>query len=378
MQGFKNPRLIIRQLSSTIPKRPLFDQVFPQKKLINKILFELDSKLNYGTLLPAYESVYDGMNKLDREPRLPTSFVASDVMVMKKVLEKVRRKSKSINVHLLALENALLEKAAEMGDNDGIALLAFEVLKDASKQPVSDVEHAKKLIKELKNLNHPLTLKLTGDLVFKLGDYNGAENWYKRFLKLEDETYLAGEVYQQLGVIYFKKAALQDAENSFLKSVKFCPLERVVHSYYYLAQIYLNSDPIKARFLMESAATEGFVQSFRALGFLEKDYFQNNRKALEWFRLGMELLEVDCFIGYFDCCIQQKDWQKASKCLKSLEEILGNHPNARATLAQFKEKRKATINSLESERHLGESSIESAKSGDNLSQENETRSRWDL
>lgn len=151
---------LTRLASSLAKKRPPFYEVFPQKKMVNKILFQLDSKLTFPKLYPVFESLYDNAGNRDPSELIPTSFKASDVMIMKKVLEKIRHRTKSTNKNLIGLENELLETAAEMGDNDAIALLAFSFLKNPGKHAPEDVLHAKNLIKELYQLQHPLTIKL--------------------------------------------------------------------------------------------------------------------------------------------------------------------------------------------------------------------------
>lgn len=317
--------------------RPSFNEIFPQKRMVNRILFELDSRLSFGKLYPLFELAY---NNVDSEDIPVTSGItASDVMVMKKVLEKVRSRTKSVNRHLLKLENVLLDKAAEMGNNDAVSLLAFDVLKDPSKNTSDDVLHAKLLIKDLYKRKHHLTMKLTGDLALKAGDNSQAETYYRRFLELESDTFLAGEVYGQLGQFSFHKTDLIPAERYFLKSIQYSPLEYSVHSYFYLAQIYMNSDPLKARTLMENCATQGYKESFKALGFLEMNYFENLYKAQEWFKLGMELFELECFIGYFDCCALLGEWALANKCFKSLEKIAENNSHYKSLVKQVVEAR---------------------------------------
>ncbi|SCV04242.1 LANO_0G09010g1_1 [Lachancea nothofagi CBS 11611] len=340
--------LCLKRASSSISmKKPPFYTVFPQKKLVNRILFELDSKLTLPKLYPVYESIYCSLGKNEPEFLIPTSFRASDVMIMKKVLEKLRHRTKSVNRNLVDLENELLEKAAEMGDSDAIAVLSFKVLKAPDKNSSEDITHAKKLIKELYQLRHALTIKLTGDFAFKNMDFDNAGIYYNQFLAIERDTYRAGEVYGKLGIISFKKPNLIEAERCLLASIRLCPLESIVQSYYHLAQIYMDSEPLKARALMESAASEGFKESFRLLGFLEMNYFKNYNKSLEWFKLGMELYDVECFIGYFDCCVKLQAWRKAGNCLKSMQNLSRASMSAETAVQSFLSSRKAHIQKLE-------------------------------
>lgn len=324
-------------------QKPLLHEIFPQKRMMNKILFELDSRLSFAKLYPVYESIYNCMDKQEEEIPIPRNINSSDMMIMKKGLEKVRHKTKSVNRHLLELENTLLDKAAEMGDNDAVALLAFDVLKDPSNNSEDDVQYAKRLVKDLYQRKHHLTLKLTGDLALKGGDSAEAENYYQKFLELENDTFLAGEVYGQLGQVNFRKADLFTSEAYFLKSIQFSPLEYSVHSYFYLAQIYMNFDPSKARILMECCASQGFRESFKALGFLEMNYFKDLIKAQEWFKLGMELFELECFVGYFDCCVALDDWAAASKCINSMKRIAEMNVNYKPLVNQFIESRSKKV-----------------------------------
>ncbi|SCW01903.1 LAFE_0E09802g1_1 [Lachancea fermentati] len=341
------PRTFSRLLNTVGSKRPPFYEVFPQKKMVNRLLFELDSRLSFAKLYPVYENIYNTMDNPSSKEVATTNITALDMMTMKKVLEKVRHRTKSVNKNLLALENEILDRAAEMGDNDAISLLAYNVLKAPEKNTNEDVKYAKKLIKELYELKHPLTIKLAGDLALKKKDYTNAERYYKEFIALEDDTFLAGEVYQQLGIIYFGVPEVAKAEQSFLKSIKLCPIEFVVHSYFYLGQIYMNSEPLKARSLMEGAATEGFRESFKTLGFLEMHYFGELHKAMEWFKLGMELFEFECFIGYFDCSIKLKEWGKAKKCLKSMKLLADSNQVYESLFKEFVNSRSDRIKKLE-------------------------------
>lgn len=327
---------VVRNYSSVSmsQQRPELHGVFPQKRMINRILFELDSKHTLRKLYPVYDSIYKDMQK-GIDSKVPKGISPSDLMIMKKVLEKIRNRTKNINPHLLALENALLDKSAELGNNDAISLLAFDVLKHPEHNSLEDVDHGKKLIKMLYQQNHHLTIKLLGDFSLKYGNYSEALKYYLKFLELEDRTFLAGEVYGKLGEINFRKPNLQMAEQFFLKSIKLTPLEYSVHSYFYLAQIYMSSDPLKARALMENCATQGFRESFKTLGFLEMNYFGDFRKAQEWFRLGSELFQLECFMGFFDCCTELEDWTEANKCYKDILRLQDTNTRYKEAIDRF-------------------------------------------
>ncbi|CDO94739.1 unnamed protein product [Kluyveromyces dobzhanskii CBS 2104] len=334
-----------RLASSLATQRPPFREIFPQKKMVSRLLFELDSRLTYNKLYPIYEKLYEGLEK-DIDVEVPHGLKGKDMMVMKKVLEKVRHKTKAINKNLLALENAILDRAAEAGDNDAIALLCFEVLKDPANNTGEDVSHAKKLIKKLYQMNHPLTVKLTADLALKNNDSVTAEEYYNKFLELQDDTFLAGEVYGQLGQIHFRKPNLVEAEKCFLKAIKLCPIDFSVRSYFLLGQIYMNNDIFKARSLIESSATQGFKESFKTLGLLEMNYFENYPKAQEWFKLGMELYDLECFIGYFDCATKNGDILLAKRCYESMEKLAENNADITKIFENFCSHRKTEVETV--------------------------------
>lgn len=338
--------VIGRRLNASLAKaRPPFHDVFPQKKMINRLLFELDSRLTFAKLYPLYEKLYKEMDK-EVNVAIPKGFEPKDLMIMKKVLEKVRHKTKAINKNLIRLENELLDKAAEMGDNDAIALLCFDVLKDPSVNTKEDVDHGRKLIKALYKLDHPLTIKLTADLALKSQDDKAAEEYYLKFLNLQDDTFLAGEVYGQLGQINFRKPDLVEAEKCFLKSIQLSPIDYSVRSYFLLGQMYVNNDIFKARSLIESSATQGFKESFRTLGFLEMNYFKDLPKAQEWFKLGMELYDIDCFIGYFDCAINRQEYLLAKKCYQSMEKIASKNEEYKNVLHEFMKHRENDVKKI--------------------------------
>lgn len=329
-----------RALSSLRPLRPPIYDIIPQKKVINRILFDLDSRHNYNKLYRAYEIIYNKLGEPD-EPAIPAYIDASDLMVMKKVLETIRLQTKTTNRHLVDLENELVEKAAEYGNNDAIALLCYEALaSDTASQ--DDKDHAQKLVKSLLDIKHPLTIKLSGDLCFKNQMNAKAEQFYLQFLAIEDDTFLASEVYKSLGFINFKKPDLVQSKLYFQQSVKTGPIDKISESHYYLGQ--LNSeDPELSRYHFEMSATQGLKESFQQLGFLELNYFNNLVKAKEWFKLGYEVFDVSCMIGLFDCYIREQDWKSATRMFQILEKNLVNNEEQEKILNHFMESRSASI-----------------------------------
>ncbi|CDR42050.1 CYFA0S08e03026g1_1 [Cyberlindnera fabianii] len=297
---------------------PIYD-ILPTKRLMNRVLFDLDAPHSFGKLYPVYESVYKALDT-ESEATFPKYITASDLMIMKRALENIRLQSHTANRHLVALENALLEYAAEAGNNDAVAMLAFEaIVSDTADQ--DDKTHAKKLVEALLKLKHPLTVKLSGDLCMKGERLEQAEKFYLDFLQLENDTFLASEVYKQLGVLNFQKPDLVAAKQYFERSISTGPIDKVADCHYYLGQLNAHI-PETGRHHFELAASQGFRESFQQLGFLELNYFNAPKKAREWFRLGSELGDVSCIIGLFDCSVTLGDFKHAYAAYNTLKTSL--------------------------------------------------------
>lgn len=315
--GINSSRCIIRRCFST--RRPPFYEVFPKKSVMNRILFDLDSRHNYAKLYKVFESVYQKLDTED-EPEIPKYINASDLMVMKKCLESIRTRSYTTNRNLLDLENELTEKAAEYGNNDAVALLAYEAIMSKT-SPEDDRVYAKKLIAQLLELKHPLTIKMSGDLCVNNQMIAQAEKFYNDFLEIESDTFLASDVYKALGKINFQKPDLVKSKQFFEQSIRTGPIDKVPECHYYLGQLNSN-DPERARHHFEASASQGFLQSFQLLGFLELNYFDNVLKAEEWFKLGAELSDMHSIIGLFDCYIKENNLKAAKKVYNTLEAVL--------------------------------------------------------
>jgi len=288
---------------------------------MNRILFDLDSRHGYAKLYKVFEDVYKKLDT-EEEPTIPKYVDASDLMIMKRCLETIRTRSHTTNRNLLDLENELTEKAAEHGNNDAVALLAFEAIMGKS-SPEDDKLYAKKLVGQLLEIKHPLTIKMSGDLCVQNQMIQQAEKFYQDFLKLENDTFLASEVYKALGKLSFQKPDLVQSKLYFEQAVRTGPIDKVAECHYYLGQICSN-DPERARYHLEASSSQGFLQSFQLLGFLELNYFDNLPKAKEWFKLGAELFDLNCIIGLFDCFIKEKDYKSAKKTYHALEAALSN------------------------------------------------------
>ena len=53
----------------------------------------------------------------------------------------------------------------------------------------------------------------------------------------------------------------------------------------------------------------------------------------------MELFELECFIGYFDCCALLKDWGLANKCYISMQRMAELNKNYKPLILEFSEAR---------------------------------------
>lgn len=354
-----------------LSKRPSFYEVMPQKRTMSRILFDLDSKHPFNKLYPVYESVYKLLDTLE-DAEIPVKVDANDLMVMKRALETIRTQTSTTNRHLLALENSLVEYAAERGNNDAVALLSYEALLGDSDE---DKSHAKKLISGLLQLKHPLTVKLSGDLCMKNSLQQQAEKFYLDFLELENDTFLASEVFKQLGILNFQKPDLIQARYWFDRSIRTGPVDKVAECHFYLGQLH-GYDPAKSRYHLETAASQGFKESFRQLGFLELNQFDNLPKALEWFKLGVELGDYDCAVGLFDCFMKTGQYKKAFAAYTTLQQDEASFPS-------FEKSRKRSIALLNANYVPLKSTIEKIKQFNETNETNDATStsstdRWNL
>lgn len=305
--------------------RPDLAGLLPNRKTINRLLFDHDSRLAYKKSLEILKSVY---SKLD-DPgsiRLPSYTTSDDLMLFKQVLATIRITTNSINRNLLDLENELVEQAAELGNNDAIAILAFKAIDDKATSE-ADYKYANDLIKELTDINHPLVFKLAGDLAFKKNLFFQAEDYWLKFLELEPNTILSSQVCSNLGIYYFNyvkpKPNLQRAKYYLQKSIKYGELDNyIIKSHFYLGQLFSINDPMLSKYHLEVSASRGLKESFPSLGFLEMNVFKNFTKSLEWFKLGVESNnDLSCLIGQFDCYTFMKNSKQASIILLKLNEI---------------------------------------------------------
>lgn len=267
--------------------------------------------------------------------KLPSYAKASDLMVFKSVLAAVRAQTNTINPDLVALENELVEQAAELGNSDAICLLAFETIRKRKERSKEDYAYASDLVKQLTKMKHPLVFKLAGDLAHENGAYQQAADYWEEFLQLENNTVLASQVYAKLGAFYFSykvpQPDLTKAKSCFEKSIKYGELDQhVTQAHYYMGNLYSVTNPELSRYHLETAASKGFKESFAALGFLELNVFQDYERALEWFKLGIELSkDAQCYIGQFDCYIKLEKFKDAKQVLIRISNMLNELQRAR-------------------------------------------------
>ncbi|KAL6017926.1 hypothetical protein ACI3LY_001208 [Candidozyma auris] len=304
--------------------RPALESVLPKKKTMSRLLFDHDSRLAYKKVMPIFTNIYDNLDA-PNQIRLPHYTKNEDLMTLRSVLRDIRALSSSVNKNLVDLENELIEQAAELGNNDAIAMLAFEAIgsPDTTKE---DYEHANKLIKELQDVKHPLVFKLAGDFAFSKGHHEQAAQYWNQFLELEDDSIISSHVYTSLGMYHFNYTAspnLTKSREYFEKAVKFGELDTtIVKAHFYLGQLYSLTDPVRSRYHLEISASKGLQESFPSLGFLELNVFDNAAKAIEWFKLGVEgNNDITCLVGQFDAHMKTKNFKKASSILANLTDL---------------------------------------------------------
>lgn len=342
---------------STIPTaKPLLLDILPPKKVISRLLFDYNAHHNFSKYLPVIESIYD--SELGGKCELPEQFKGNDLLIFQRVLAQIRKQTHTINPLLLDLENSLIEYAAERGSRDALCTLSFMALDGTGEGwSVDDKTTAKKYIKELMEMEHPLSFKLaadrelkgftdsldmakeskeelvedsstdltpTSDLSFSNMTTSPKQlsrsiSLYNRFLELDSTSTIAAAAHRSLGMIYFRTQELIKAEDHFKHAVNLAPVSDNSQAHFFLGLLY-EIDPIKARYHFQMAATEGFRESFANLGYIELNVFNELNKAKEWFALGAELGVPECIVGLFDVAYRQEDFGKAKSILERAEK----------------------------------------------------------
>lgn len=326
--------------------RTALKDLLPSKKIMNRILFDQDSRLAYGKAMKIYQTVYCNLDDPDAI-KLPKYTQSDDLMRLKEVLAAIRKSTNTINRNLVELENELVEQAGELGNNDAIAMLAFQTIQDP-KTDKHDYDYANTLIDELSKLKHPLTFKLAGDLAYKNKAFAQAELFWLKFIDLEPNTIEASHVYSNLGIYYYSMSPKPDlirARYYLEKSLAYGELDAIIlKSHYFYSQLFTLTDPKVAKYHLEICAGKGLKESFSSLGFLEMNVFNNCDKSLEWFKLGHEADgDLSCLIGQFDCYIVLKDLKHAMKVLQKIKAIQDSVLKSKNK--KMPENIKATVNS---------------------------------
>ncbi|CAX41848.1 mitochondrial inner membrane protein, putative [Candida dubliniensis CD36] len=335
-------------------QRPELLTILPSKRILNRILFDIDSQLTYKQMMPILNHIYNNLSTPEsiNLTQLKIQSSSYDLMKFKKLLQEIRKVTNSINVHLLDLENELIEQSAELGNNDAISILAFETIRKRQilKEIVDeeDYKHANELIKQLIDINHPLVFKMAGDLSWELNQPNQAIEYWQNYIDLVNKDKRGGggddyddhlcQIYYNMGYYYFtylKHPKLSLAKLNFQKCINHGSSnvsgsstgsnsnEFIVKSHFYLGQLYVNNNPKLSKYHWEIASSSGLKDSIINLGFLEMNCFQNYHLAIEWFKLGMELnpSEVQCLIGLFDAYIALQNWKSANIYLSKLNKL---------------------------------------------------------
>lgn len=395
---------------------PLLLDILPSKKIISRLLFDYDARYNFSKYLPVVESIYDSLpDVFGKEPEIPERFRGNDLLIFQRVLAQIRKQTHTINPLLLKLENELVEHAAERGSRDALCTLSFMALDNNGEGWTEDDKStAKKYIKDLMEMEHPLAFKLAADRELKgftesLNQNEEEEDMsvdakvlrteestadlsptsdtsftnitsspkrlaravslYDHFLKLDPKSTVAAAAHRSLGMIFFRTQELVKAAEHFKHAVQLAPASDNAQAHFFLGL--LNEiDTLKARYHFEMAAKEGFRESFANLGYIELNVFNELKKAKEWFALGAELGVPECIVGLFDVAYRGNDWKRAKDIITRAEKQgVGKmlYDSRKDNVEKVQEI--TSFDPIVDEQHAEET-------GDNNNQKR--RSRWDL
>lgn len=375
----------MRGYATAMASKPLLIDILPQKKVISRLLFDFDARYNYRRYYPVLSDIYDKMDT-DEEPKTG-KMKGSDLLLFRNVMKEIRSQTHSSNRYLVELEDALVETAASLGSRDALTILSFKALDDTTGEYTEDdKKQAGIFINKLSELNQPLVFKMGGDYHYSRKHITKALKLYKKFLKLDNNSILASEVYRTLGMMLFQQQKLMQAKVLMEKSINLAPANKVSQAHFVLGLIN-EIDPLKARYHFEMAASEGFIESFPNLGFLEMNYFGNLYKAKQWFKLGSELGDYTCMVGLFDCYMKEKNWEnakitydKASQYMKDIK--------VKVTLDEIRESAVKKLKGVLKRENLDKSSLDAVKKVDKetdieektqlQSKDDKTDSRWGI
>lgn len=292
----------IRALSNLIPKKEL-----------RRYLFEFKVPLSYKDVTQTLESA----GKPD-EISPPSSVSADDIMTLKRILETRRKRTGKIDRSVAEVENNLVEQAAEMGHNSAIALLAGRVLSTRESQTEEDTTNADSLLTQLMDRGHALAFKISGDLAYTSGYSQKAIKFYQLAVDhdIEDNA-VKVECLRNIGLIHFMNKSVTQARSAFEEAIDVAEdAKQVMDCHYYLGQI-LEQNKQAVKYHFERAASHGLKEAFAPLGFLHLNYFNRPYLAVEWFKLGKEIGDVNCLIGLLDVYVKHENK------LEKAEPILG-------------------------------------------------------
>lgn len=208
-----------------------FKTLFPSKKLLNRILFQMDSELSSKKLLPLYETLYTKNELTSKDSKYVNN--PDVIFLMNRVLVDLRKRTKQQPIQLHKMELYLLKKAAQLGNNDAITLLCYQMLKSKPSLSATTPEHqhdiiqSQELLKQLVKQKHPLSFKIVADLNCSMGQFEEAKRWYKEYLKsVEPFNKLTsnfdikywgvqqkGEVLEKLGEIEFREGGIANIKS---------------------------------------------------------------------------------------------------------------------------------------------------------------------
>ncbi|KAA8915933.1 hypothetical protein TRICI_001947 [Trichomonascus ciferrii] len=293
--------------------RKVLTNLVPKAEL-RRYLFEFKVPLSYKDVAATLEAC-----RTVDSVKLPDTVSADNVMTFKRILETMRKRTGRIDKTLATVENNLVERAAEMGHNSAIALLAGRVLADKD-SPKEDTTHADYLLTQLMDRGHALAFKISGDLAYKAGYSEKAIKFYQLAVdhKMDDNAVLV-ECLRNIGLINFMNKAITRARPAFERAVDVAEdPKQVMDCHYYLGQM-LEPDKLAVRYHFERAAAHGLKEAFAPLGFLYLNYFNDQKLALEWFKLGAEVGDINCLIGQLDIYLKQDDVQRAEGVVDKLK-----------------------------------------------------------
>ena len=286
------------------------DAVLPRKTL-RKYLFEFKVPLSYKIAVQIYHEC-----RTNIQWQVPSKVSSQQLMTLKRILETHRRRAGVISKDAITIENNLVEKAAEMGNNWAIALLCGTAIADKNGSP-QDREYGNNLLRQLMDRKFPLAFKIAGDLAYQMGHPEKAIRFYELAVDngLDDNALLV-ECLRNIGLISLMtdKNVIKAREYFEIATQTAQDLKQVSDCHFYLGQI-LDQNKIKARYHLQRAASVGLRESFAPLGFLLMNYFNEVQLAHEWFDLGSSVDDFNCLVGLFDSCVRLGDSKGAFAAL---------------------------------------------------------------